>query len=433
MEAGLKRTTTGFAFLLIVLTTLAGVFACDDDSDDAGESASTPKEFIQSLAIELHTFDPSEPFDDLEGLETLFADKEIVLLGEGDHGIKEALEYKLRLIAYLYYELGFSVHAYEIGVGEGILIDEYLQTGDESKIDDLDIFDYQSFISTDEHVNFLKALRKLNEDRPSGAKPLRYYGFDLDHGKRNAMELVISYLNDAATEELMNSLSPLISCIDSTLTCADRQDTAINNYDAAKSALVDASSVAEFELHRGVLLNLADTVRYYAMMINQEPGSDSFREEAMMRNFDRLDADVVEKIILSAHNMHIARDLTAEGSGWWKMIGEHVVEARGEGSVYGLCMTFYQGTHLTRDSNWVFESEPIGAVPSSYLEVYLVQAEADRFVLDFTTSEPGDLASGWLHSKRGMLFNGYAGNFSITSAKQWDGVLFVKSVNASGL
>ncbi len=429
MSAEIYRANQVSMLLIGLVISLTGLLACESDQNDKGMS--TPEEFIQSLAIELETSNPNQPFDDLEELGDIFADKIIVLFGEGDHGIKEAFEYKLRLTAYLYHEHGFNVHAYEIGVGEGLLIDEYLQTGDVSKIEDLDIFDYQSFASTDEHVAFLEALQNINRNRSSGSPPLRYRGFDLDHGRRNAKELVIAYITAAGDAELLSTLTPLISCIDSTEECAAQQGAAIDGFDAARNVLVAASTPEDFELYRGVLVNLGDTVQYYLMAVKQEPGADSFREQAMMRNFDVLGTDDSEKVIVSAHNMHIARTMTQEGSGWWKMLGQHLVETRGEDSVYGLCMTFYQGAHLTRDSNWVFSSEPVDDVPKMYLEDYLIHADLDRYVLDFSTATPGDPASGWLFRKIGMLFNGYANSFFVAPAKQWDGVLFVKTVSSS--
>ncbi len=415
--------------LVAVPILLVGLQACDAKQED--DSVSTPEEYVLSSAIELDTFDPSRPFADLKELDAVLADKSIVLLGEGDHGVNEAFEYKLRLTAYLYLEHEFDVHAYEIGVGEGILIDEYLQTGDESKLDDLDILDYQSFLSTDAHFAFLEGLRKLNSSRPTGFQPLSYRGFDLDHGRRNAKELVISYLTAVTSSELLSSLTPLVSCIDATEECVDQLTMAIQSYDANRAALEDASSKAEFARYRGVLVNLGDTVQYQLMAMNQDPGADSYRENAMMRNFDVIDADGTKKIIVSSHNMHIARNLTQEGSPWWKMLGQHVVERHGSDNVYGLCMTFYEGTHMVRDSNWVFMNESLGAVPKMYLEDYLFQPGLEMFVLDFSEAMQGDTASGWLYWRVGMLFNGYANSFFIAPANQWDGVIFIKTVSAS--
>src|SRR5690349_3618142 len=67
-------------------------------------------------SFEVNSID-SDNFEDLKYMDALIQDKQLVLLGESQHGVNDFNVLKFRIIRYLHQKHGFDVVAFEAGMG----------------------------------------------------------------------------------------------------------------------------------------------------------------------------------------------------------------------------------------------------------------------------------------------------------------------------
>lgn len=81
--------------------------------------------------------------------------KRVVYLGEEDHWVREKTEYRLLLLRYLF-SRGWRFVGEELGRSDGVRLDRYLETGDESWLARMATHGYRG------------ALRSDRDDKPTG-------------------------------------------------------------------------------------------------------------------------------------------------------------------------------------------------------------------------------------------------------------------------
>ncbi|OFX25973.1 MAG: hypothetical protein A2V77_08335 [Anaeromyxobacter sp. RBG_16_69_14] len=151
-------------------------------------------------------------FDRLEGadperlapLDGLLRNKRLVFLGEADHFVHEVFTFRLLLLRYLV-ERSFRWIGEELGVCDGLRIDRYLETGDESWLDRLPSFGYRGAQRADRDDSLsglfrsgeypLEPMRAAHAElarrlrlRASGQDRLRWFGVDGDNAPGGAYE-----------------------------------------------------------------------------------------------------------------------------------------------------------------------------------------------------------------------------------------------------
>jgi erythromycin esterase-like protein len=402
-------------------------FASSDGGVTDGGGEVDVGEFVRREAIPLSSLDLLASFDDLEPLRPLLVERPVVLLGEADHGVAELKEAKLRLIAFLYLELGRSVLADEVGRAEANLVNRFIETGEESFVESLDIFGYASYSRVEEQVAFYMSLRRLSEERPEGQAPLRYQGFDLDHGLLNARDEVMAYLTESASSTVTDSLSPLVGCVDTTPQCEQSLDRALSLLQEAEPELVASSSQGGYDEAEEVLRGLAETVHFYLMVIDGSSEAEQFRENVMIRRADEYIAAAPSGIIFSAHSLHVARARSSISP--LVSLGEHLSSDDSD-ATYVLSATYYEGTHLERDQSWSFSSTEVAVPSPGSLEDILHRARLPLYVLPFQGASQSDPASSWVYSPRRCVAAGFQ-DIVLSPAYQWDGVIYIDRVRAT--
>lgn len=135
----------------------------------------------------------------LSFLDKLLENKRVVYLGEEDHWIHEKSDYRLLLLRFLI-SRGWRYIGEELGLSDGIRINRYLETGDESELERIATYGYAGAQRSDrvdkvtgilkdssenyplesfksEQLRLIRALKTLN----GGLKPgLHYFGFDIN-------------------------------------------------------------------------------------------------------------------------------------------------------------------------------------------------------------------------------------------------------------
>ena len=98
--------------------------------------------WVKENAVQFDTLDWRKvDLSKLSVLDEAIKGKRIVYLGEPDHFIHEKNDYRLLFIRYLY-EKGFRHIGMEMGVSDGLRMDQHLATGDVTHLDRVAIFGF---------------------------------------------------------------------------------------------------------------------------------------------------------------------------------------------------------------------------------------------------------------------------------------------------
>jgi len=125
---------------------------------------------IQSQAYPLKTIEPSKSFEDLKPLKKMIGSAQYVGLGENTHGSSEIFTMKFRLVKYLVTEMGFTNFTMEEDWGNGLKLNEYIQTGKGNPREFLNLL-----YPTDEIIAMIDWMKDYNAN-PSNKKKSNLLG-----------------------------------------------------------------------------------------------------------------------------------------------------------------------------------------------------------------------------------------------------------------
>ncbi|UKS29704.1 erythromycin esterase family protein [Paenibacillus sp. HWE-109] len=145
---------------------------------------------LEMQAKQLKTVDPKQPLDDLKPLKDMIGNANYVGLGEATHGSSEIFTMKHRLVKYLVTELGFTNFGIEEDWGNGLKLNEYIQTGKGNPRDFLKLL-----YPTDEIVAMVEWMREYNAD-PINKKKIQFIGLDLKMLDQSVFDKVINYVKE---------------------------------------------------------------------------------------------------------------------------------------------------------------------------------------------------------------------------------------------
>ncbi|WP_176723368.1 TraB/GumN family protein [Roseivirga misakiensis] len=170
----LNPKSTFLSFSLILGISI--LWGCDQKERKVSIDENTVISYLDNNSFALSTSD-SKPFD-LSPLDDSFKRKRIILLGEV-HGSQINEKLDLEIFKYLYQKHGVRHYLGESGYGMGLLINEYIQTGDEQLLKSIFQLWSGTFSGTQQNYERIKALRAFNVSLPSYAK-FKYVGIDLE-------------------------------------------------------------------------------------------------------------------------------------------------------------------------------------------------------------------------------------------------------------
>ncbi|MFE3976831.1 MULTISPECIES: erythromycin esterase family protein [unclassified Peribacillus] len=145
---------------------------------------------LELQAKQLKTSDPKQPLDDLKPLKDMIGNANYVGLGEATHGSSEIFMMKHRLVKYLVTELGFTNFGIEEDWGNGLKLNEYIQTGKGDPREFLKLL-----YPNDEIVAMVEWMREYNAD-PVNKKKIQFIGLDLKMLDQSVFDKVINYVKE---------------------------------------------------------------------------------------------------------------------------------------------------------------------------------------------------------------------------------------------
>ncbi len=146
------------------------------------------------LAAHGDPLDPSTPGElPLEARLGSFGGPRLFVTGE-QHGIAENQLLEYAFLTYLHGEASVRVYLQELPYSAGVLLDRYLQTGDEAALETAFRGFTGTYSSSKELLDLYRRVRRYNADLEDDER-IRLVGFDIEHQPRTAFHVVAGMID----------------------------------------------------------------------------------------------------------------------------------------------------------------------------------------------------------------------------------------------
>ncbi|SNY99442.1 erythromycin esterase family protein [Flagellimonas pacifica] len=384
-------------------------------------SAQSKPSMVEGVAVEIGSISPGDTdFSDLMALKNIIGDTRIVLLGEQSHGGGSTYSAKVRLIKFLHQEMGFEVMAFESGMYDCAKIWQNMVDGKKMKDEVLNSMFYMYATSTE-----VKPLFNYMDDQMQGSKPLLFCGMDSQHTGEKSKQYLVADLKtflDKNGSEIQNQESwkvferkvADIIGMNRAVTDEDKADfyIVVNNLKSELSTL--KSNEATFLNNSGfwkeIIHSLESQAKRYWGDIE-----DMDRDRQMASNMSWLlnNTHKDKKVIIWAHNFHIARGLDPI-----LPMGHFLKKEFGD-QMYAIGFTGYDGEFI----NFVNDKKVSIAKPSkSSIEQSIKKTGWPYAMIDFRHLAEN---SALKQKQKGRLFNFNQHSFVLPEV--FDGLFYIET------
>lgn len=441
-----------------VIATCAGILLSASAGARCPAEDMAEEEFVKwasGNAIELETVNwRGIDLEKLSFLDKALEGKRIVYLGEADHYVHEKWDYQMILIRYLV-EKGWRTIGMEMDYVACRKMNRYIQTGDESELDDVawrgmetcgrkdrdDRVTAFRALENEEFVSLLEGevkwlfdqLRIINAELPPEEPHVRWFGFDVTMfpwcGYEEATDLLKDHASDPFVAEILQRLE--LRDGETRLQEAQRLYGVAELLEESEGKLNGLLGRGDARELKRIIRNLADSYEFTDAAV-AGPTSPKWlpalikRELSMGRLMSDLLDDTLkeEKIIMLSHVLHLSKDsdtlcLGPVGSGapgMWLSIGTQLARKL-PGEIYAIWFTYDRGRHASFILPEAFEDVP--SDPTRF-ESLLAQACDGPYILPLFS---GGAGSRYLDEPRNFLQNGSTASAVIN--RQADAIFFI--------
>jgi erythromycin esterase len=337
--------------------------------------------WLRDNAIPFTTARAGKGFADLKAFGEIVGDARLVALGEGTHGTSEFFAMKHRLTEYLVREKGFTYFAIEANLPEAYRVNDYVLTG---KGDPRKLLTGMYFWTwdTQEVLDLIEWMRKFNA---SGKRKIQFLGFDMQFGKV-AMDNVRAFVKKADPKYAKDLDSEYEGLADywgewKTAQAARKRPLEDRKAVASRAWAVVKHLEANRDRYRkdhdaNVVDRAIEDARVAAQSAQVQYAPGSYRDECMADNVGWVLARAPKgaKIVLWAHNGHVARQPGAMGSYLAKRFGKEMV-------VLGFAC--HEGKYTAiKPGKGLVDDNPLQIPPPGSIEWNLHRTGHARCVLD---------------------------------------------------
>lgn len=284
---------------------------------------SSPEAALGRVAHPLRTTGPRGGLADLRPFGRMVGDARVVGLGEATHSSHEFFTVKHRVLRYLVEEKGFRAFALEAPWSTGLRLDAYLTRGegDLKQIMDEEFQGSYRFWNNAEYRDLLQWMRAYNVKHPKD--PVSFVGNDNGFAGAELYDKVSDYAAEARPE-----LTPKLTELYRGMRPATDADTYVNDYLAKPLAEREelaertgrAVRLLEQRPGRGADAEAHAWAVQHATAIHQMttlyafdwddprsvPDAMRYRDQVMAENVTWWQRRTGDKIVLAAHNGHVA-------------------------------------------------------------------------------------------------------------------------------
>lgn len=379
----------------------------------ASEEAEVEK-WVKANAIPLKTVEAGNGLADMEPLTKIVGSARIVALGEATHGTHEFFQVKHRMLEFLATRMGFTIFSIEANMPEAYRLNDYVLDG---KGDPKQLLKGMYFWTWDtkEVLEMIEWMREFNR---SGKGRIEFTGFDMqtptvaaqivsDFASKNDPDYLplaqqaVPVLNDAGRNQWLEILGHLKSSKPAYLA---RGASAWDVEWATQNARVVLQSL-------------------------QMKSREITRDHAMAENVEWiLDQSPEAKVVLWAHNGHVATRAGMMGSELRRVYGNQMV-------VFGFA--FDQGSFRAIEPNRGLRNFTVASAPAGSLDATLAVSGIPIFALDLRHVPADASVAAWLKEPHGTRSIGavYSESWNyfddISPQANFDAILFVNHTTAA--
>jgi erythromycin esterase len=353
---------------------------------------------IRSCSFPISGTSPSTADSDLFFLPRVFEHKAIIGLGEATHGTKEFFEMKHRLVKYLVGHMEFKVFAIEANFSECVAINDYVMYGKGSAEAALKGIYFWTW-NTVELLDMITWMRQYNSSRADKDK-VQFWGIDMQYG-RGAAEIVLAAvkkynIHGGKYDALLDTLSKDRNNIAGIDDSERKQLKELYKELEMSAALRKQYSREAYEL----LLQHAKTL---LQATEYRISTENYRDSCMTENVKWLYGYTTEKIIVWAHNSHIAKEKTGTP---YEPMGKKLA-AEYKDNYYALGFDFgtgsfraYKDKYATGSAKDFVQPVALKKIPKGTASDYFHQTGLPQFFIDFKHGDKAVFARDFLADER---------------------------------
>ncbi|MBD0420138.1 erythromycin esterase family protein [Streptomyces sp. TRM S81-3] len=446
------RTATVVTLFVTLGTVTAGTPAVAAHAPAApvrvAESATPVVAALDRAAHPLRTVEPGGDTRDLRPLDRMTGDARVVGLGEATHSSHDFFSLKDRVFRHLVEAKGFRTFALEAPWSTGLRLDEYVVhgKGDPRRImrDEFQR-DYLWWNNTD-FLRLVEWMRAYNVRHPGD--PVRFMGDDTAWTGPELYDAVTRYVAEtrpglsARFAELYRGLRPTVATgtyieqyLNKPLT--DRKEMAERTGEALRLLRRQGPGRDREAYDRAVQHATAidRTAGQYAFDLDdpeQTAAAMRYRDEAMAANVVWWQRHTGTKVLLSAHNAHIAYE-TMDPAHYPRMQGAFLRDRLGAGYL-GIGLTFDRGSFNATGPDGAIHRWTLGPAGPGSNERTLDRVRHRDYIADLRTV--GSPAGAWLARARPTRSIGTDypdGPYDIALARSHDVLIHLHQVEAARL
>jgi len=354
----MKRLLAGPALLVAALLPLSTITATAAPADPV---PADPVPALTRAAHPIRSTDATGSLRDLKPLTARVGNARIVGVGEATHSSSEFFTVKHRLFRSLVEEKGFTAFALEAPWSTGLELDRYVVSGvgNPREIMRRQFQDAYKFWNAEEYLALIEWMRSYNRTH---ARKLHFVGNDVGYASPALLDRVISHVGKTRPA-LLPEIKSLYAGIRSD---AEYKDWSAAYFGkplaervkleaAARRALVLVESLPAgpervwVVQHARAIWQVAKLYSFNVTDPKVTPQAMLFRDEAMADNTAWWARATGAKVMLSAHNGHIALESNSPKD-YPKVQGQFLREQLGRGYVT-VGFTFDHGSFNAHDSS----------------------------------------------------------------------------------
>ncbi|WP_246222690.1 erythromycin esterase family protein [Phytoactinopolyspora limicola] len=359
---------------------------------------------------------------DLRPLGDMIGDADVVGLGEATHGTREFFTMKHRVFRYLVEEEGFRAFSQEVHPSAGLRINDYVLhgTGNIRQIMREEFQGGTQLWNTKEYLDLFEWMRAYNKRHPDD--PVQYSGNDIDYAGPELFDRVTEFVREQHPEQLstitdlyhgLRPATTMATWLDAYpgLPLAEREA----NAERAERALnllreQDGPDSAERAVAIQHATEITQVATIYAFDLDDEAEAIKavlHRENAMAENVVWWREHTGDRILLSAHNGHVAYE-SARAELLPVVQGGILRDLLGD-AYTTIGFTFAQGAFNAENAEAeegedVWQEFSVGPAEEGSNEHALSQVRYKNYLLD-TRTVPAT-AHGWLSEPRPTYYIG---------------------------
>jgi erythromycin esterase len=420
---GLTVRALALAPLAIVMLTGGGA-ACRNSAPDGRMVAA-----LAAHSYPLATVAPGTDHSDLIPLRSWVGSARVVLLGEATHGTREFFQLKHRLLQFLVEELGFTDFAIEASFADTLVVDRYVRGGPGTAEEAVASM-RMGVWATEEVVALVRWIRHHNDD-PRHEKKVGVHGVDLQSAPAPAAHL-LEFLERVDPDFATTARSRLVhfdTDVDVEFARYDPEDrrtarrraleSLVEQFGKARSRYLETANAEAVALAERALRTLAQGEALAGLSFWN---AFQVRDRSMAENaLALLDQRPDRKIVLWAHNFHVAR-AKVQGSEPWivpflrlalrkpratapETLGVHLGRALGD-DLRVLGFALGSGTFGARDDTpgaaRAWRSFSAGSAPAGSLDATLGRLGPAIAFVNLRTARLDRTAGPWLAGTRAL-------------------------------